>query len=405
MGSVWAAERYELQESEKMKMRITVTSHCLPVGLLGVVLLLVLATRVSGGNGAELCTPNPPAILSAANGLVLHYTFDTNNGTVVYDQSGYGNNATVNSATWVTNGLSGGAYQFDGINDFLLAADSPSLRVQQMTVAAWVKPASPLTFSGERRIILSKEMSGAAGGYIIEYDRPATTNQLGFSIMSGGQPASGYHGIFAPVSSSTDQWCHVAGSFDGTNRVVYVNGEAMCTIAAPLTIYHNTQGLYVGSQAPGAGGFWIGLIDDVRVYNRALSSDEMRQLVAQDDADLDGIPDWWMIQHFGHPRGEGADNSLATGDPDGDGYINLEEFQNGGNPLKFDIGSAYIWPAVEIGWKGVAGTNYQVQYTTDLSTSNWVNFGGVVAGSGSTNTVFDTTRPSASRFYRVVVAP
>jgi len=154
----------------------------------------------------------------------------------------------------------------------------------------------------------------------------------------------------------------------------------------------------------GTNQSWMATATDLtgnpRIVNNAV---DMGAYEAIPDTDGDGIPDWWMIQYFGHPTGQAGDHSLAGDDPDGDGYTNLEEFQNGGNPLKFDVGSAYIWTAVEIGWKGVAGTNYQVQYATDLAKGNWTNWGGTIVGNGSTTTILDSTRTNIHKFYRVVV--
>lgn len=61
-----------------------------------------------------------------------------------------------------------------------------------------------------------------------------------------------------------------------------------------------------------------------------------------------------------------------------------------------------IWTAVEIGWKSVAGRNYQVQWTTNLLTGVWSNHNGLVTGDGSTNSVFDSIRGVTARFYRVL---
>ena len=147
-------------------------------------------------------------------------------------------------------------------------------------------------------------------------------------------------------------------------------------------------------------------VDDLSVANTGTGTrtyDDRGAYEYNPDTDRDGIQDWWMLQHFGHPTGQASDQSLAQDDPDGDNYTNLEEYHNGTDPRNFDIGPAMIWTAVEIGWKTVAGTNYQVQSTTDLASSNWDNFGSVIVGNGLTNTVFDSTRTNSHKFYRVVV--
>jgi hypothetical protein len=63
----------------------------------------------------------------------------------------------------------------------------------------------------------------------------------------------------------------------------------------------------------------------------------------------------------------------------------------------------FIWTAIELGWISDTNQTYQVQWSTNLSSSNWVNFGTTIQGNGTTNFLFDTTRTSPQRFYRVIV--
>jgi hypothetical protein len=64
-----------------------------------------------------------------------------------------------------------------------------------------------------------------------------------------------------------------------------------------------------------------------------------------------------------------------------------------------------IWPAVELGWFSDTNQTYQVQWCSELDTNTWFNFGAPVQGNGTTNFLFDTTRTSPKRFYRVAVLP
>ncbi len=198
---------------------------------------------------------------------------------------------------------------------------------------------------------------------------------------------------------------------DPTNRYSYCCttpeiGER-CITNAPQFV-NPTNDFRLATSSPcidkGTNQAWMAATTDLNGNQRIVNSlVDIGAYEAVPDTDGDGIPDWWMMQRFGHPTGQSGDQSLAGDDPDGDGYTNLEEFQNGGNPLKFDVGSAYIWMAVEVGWKGVAGTNYQVQCTTNLSSGNWTNWGGVIVGNGGTNTILDSTRANERKYYRVVV--
>lgn len=107
----------------------------------------------------------------------------------------------------------------------------------------------------------------------------------------------------------------------------------------------------------------------VRAYNGAASSysgTASATPILPGDSDCDGIPDAWMIQHFGHPTGQVADHSLASDDADGDGQSNLREYLAGTDPTS----STSAFRIVEIAaldedmlltWTTVGGKRYAVQ--------------------------------------------
>lgn len=114
------------------------------------------------------------------------------------------------------------------------------------------------------------------------------------------------------------------------------------------------------------------------------------------DLDFDGMDDAWEVAQFGSV--EAGD---PAGDPDGDLYLNLEEFRNGTDPNVWDI---YVWLSGELDlfWKTVPGTNYQSQANTDLVSGAWTNWGAAVAGDGSTNAVHESITNAMARYYRVI---
>jgi Tol biopolymer transport system component len=104
---------------------------------------------------------------------------------------------------------------------------------------------------------------------------------------------------------------------------------------------------------------------------------------ARIDTDGDGIPDWWMLQHFGHPTGQANDNSLAADDADGDGASNAQEYLVGTDPLNpysvFQVSmAASTNAAITLTWPAVTGKSYQVEYTTNLTDSVWLTAPGNV---------------------------
>lgn len=168
------------------------------------------------------------------------------------------------------------------------------------------------------------------------------------------------------------------------------------------------MGFHLATNSPcinkGTNQSWMATATDLDGLSRISSVVvDMGAYETHFDSDGDGIPDAWTLQYFGHITGQVGDKSLASDDADGDGYTNLEEYQNGGNPKVFDIGSAYVWTAIEVGWKSVSGTNYQVQCVTDLAATNWVNLGSNIVGNGAVQSVLDSCRTNTHKFYRVTV--
>ena len=107
------------------------------------------------------------------------------------------------------------------------------------------------------------------------------------------------------------------------------------------------------------------------------------------DSDGDGIPDWWMIEYFGHPTGQAGDLSLAQDDADGDGMSNLQEYLAGTDPtnpnslLALSIATDATGTNLFLGWNAVSGKNYQILSTTNLSNPVWQVFPASVGANGS----------------------
>ena len=126
------------------------------------------------------------------------------------------------------------------------------------------------------------------------------------------------------------------------------------------------------------------------------------------DSDSDGIPDWWMIQYFGHPTGEAGDKSLATDDADGDGMSNLQEYLAGTVPtdfnsvLRIQIATELSGNNVLLTWPATAGKNYHVQYKNDLTDPVWLDATGSVIVIGNQGR-FTASGDSSTRYYQVIV--
>jgi hypothetical protein len=123
------------------------------------------------------------------------------------------------------------------------------------------------------------------------------------------------------------------------------------------------------------------------------------------DNDGDGIPDWWLINYFGHPTGQASDNSLAQDNPAGDGLSNLQKYLLGRNPLIWDnlhfVGCDYqSGGRFNLSIFGQAGSNYTLLASTDLV--NWASVLNFTCTNSPTIVVDPGANYFGARFYRLV---
>lgn len=217
-------------------------------------------------------------------GLVLYLPFDAPpaNG-VVRDESGAGNDGRVEGAQWVSKGRMGGAYRFSitNVDDRIVIPDSDSLGVQYVTLSAWV---------------MGTDTDGLPNR-IVDKDR-----RKGYSLglNGGGQNKQEIVGIDITWSTGTSvkrlicdgHWHHVAGTYDGQISKLYVDGNMVRQqqTQSPGPIPRNHWDLCVGNSVVdyegGTFGSFDGLIDEVRVYNRALSAEEIKGLATMTKAGM-----------------------------------------------------------------------------------------------------------------------
>jgi hypothetical protein len=128
------------------------------------------------------------------------------------------------------------------------------------------------------------------------------------------------------------------------------------------------------------------------------------------DSDGDGLPDAWMLQHFGHPTGQAGDNSRAQDDADGDGMSNLQEYAAGTDPLdansvfKTAIQLVVATNGTVLNWPAAQGRAYRVQYKADLSDLQWLDAPGTVSVNGNRGT-YSAPAVASRRLYRVTLFP
>ena len=217
-------------------------------------------------------------VLTSTN--MLHWTFDEGAGTNAGDSSGAGNNGVfVGAPTWTTNGIIGGALNFDGGNDYVRQVTNKSLLdgLKAFTLSLWIKTGATNVDGGffagagdtytNQTLSMVARQSASCGtnSNVIEVTVPTTRGVV--------------HRISASDSIRPFEWENIILTWSNTVAPsLYINGQpdqpraGMVKIAGMLT---NCPEFIVGNGALGSPGSWNGSVDDVRLFPRALNANEV----------------------------------------------------------------------------------------------------------------------------------
>lgn len=216
-------------------------------------------------------------------GLVARYPFD-GPAEIAIDTSGNGLDGSLAGTAQRSADSQGGFIVVGGDGAGVIVPDSNALDlVGEFTLAVWIRPGMIST-----QDILKKARFGATDGYAL------TLSSSGVAFARFNQFSSGNAfrlDAVTPYPRDSETWMHLACTYDGGNLRLYVNGALEANLAAAgLQVGANTLPLSLGAQPDGQRAFH-GAIDDARIYERALSSAEIVELLSPPDSDADGIPD------------------------------------------------------------------------------------------------------------------
>jgi hypothetical protein len=205
--------------------------------------------------------------------LVLYYSFDSDVAGEATDHSIHGNNGTIEGGPEVVDGRFGSALTFDASDDQVVVPTNETLDIQdQITMMAWIQPGANLT--ADWRTVMGKSPTNVLGQNTFSYDfRSDQSGVLRFSVNLGA-----WQFVLGPTLTE-GTWYHIAGTFDGTELILYVDGEPVGATAASGQIVVTPDPFCVGNIINAAGAtqneYWSGIIDEVRLWDRALSADEV----------------------------------------------------------------------------------------------------------------------------------
>jgi len=275
--------------SKKGKMRTQFLLLCIVASCLNVYSSVLATDRLVSIIGADTNYECP----------ISWWKFNEGIGSTAYDSVG-GNPGIIHGATWTTD-YTGIALDFDG-DDYVEVSDDSSLRFTQydsFSICSWAKPVEGF--------IVCKMRASAQEGYFGYNIVHTSSNRYYFTAEES------MHGSVSVYTGETPQgdWSHVTAVYDNKDMKIYLDGE----LEGTGTFTYDTgstapdKDLAIGARSVDSliDNHFIGIIDDVRIYNRALSIEEVRQVYGGADPNCPLVI-WISATEFNFFADEGGPN-------------------------------------------------------------------------------------------------
>jgi hypothetical protein len=218
-------------------------------------------------NNSASCAVMAPDVIQP-QGLVSHWTLDETTGKIARDSIG-GNDGNVQGARWV-GGRVGGALSFDGMDDYVDCEANPAMAPEKMTVAFWMFMEGRTSY---------QYVLGKAKNIFSEQDYTFSTGSDGKLEFAFGEDAGRRVAVQSKGALPLGQWVLVVATRDGATASLYLNTQLESSAAYSFVPSSKDQSLRIGSVGmPEPIGFFKGKIDDVRIYDKALSAEEIQAL-------------------------------------------------------------------------------------------------------------------------------
>lgn len=222
----------------------------------------------SGTDAADSSSTGPTVVLDPD--LVAWYRFDTIEDATITDHSGNDHLATCETCPSLVGGVYEDAIGTDGAGQHLVVAQTPALTTQTWTLAAWVwSDAAPTTFE----TVVGKPLGV---GVANSYELGVSTSGMTPRIVAGWSDDLTAQGLSVPLPAQ-QQWFHVVATLSDTAGTLYLDGEVVDEEALVVTPAFDDSDLYIAADVDNlvVENFFFGRIDDLRIYRRALTIDEV----------------------------------------------------------------------------------------------------------------------------------
>jgi hypothetical protein len=215
-------------------------------------------------------------------GLVLYYSFDRDEGPLVTDQSGKGNHGKARGTGWTAQGKVGGARVFNGESDCISRDFDPASGLfptdTPLSVAAWFKTSSA---TPKHQTIVTTHYAGSGwDGFFLIVDARDYEGKVFWS------PGSFSSSVFSKAPVNGGRWHHAVGTWDCGQSSLYIDGVLQGSVAAVSSLNYQHRAPFRIGHAANNGAphardefyYFRGAIDEVMIFNRSLTAEEVRQL-------------------------------------------------------------------------------------------------------------------------------
>ena len=227
----------------------------------------------------------PGVSLGQEQGLIGYWNFNEEDGEGTQDGSGMENHGTLVGGAEREKSLPGFGQALDLIvpGSHLRIEHSDVFDFEEFAIALWFRPEGEQEDWG--KIICKNTLNVPAYPFTIQFD---DSNRIKIEIrLAGGEKVN----LPERVANPND-WAHIALVGDGESAILYLNGEQFSTAQLGGGLLHNGEPITVGSMADSSQNF-SGLVDDLRIYTRALSQDEIKRAMGLAVSPLGALASTW----------------------------------------------------------------------------------------------------------------
>ncbi len=242
-----------------MNVKVSKTLNIIVTVFIVITVFTIMAVPTNSGAEGSGGSTNP-------EGMVSYWRFEESSGTTAIDSAGV-NHGTIYGATQTT-GRVGNALNFDGVNDYVDCGDAPSLNpTKAISLEAWIMT-NRITDDGTPQSYQTIVSKFWKNGYFLRIN---PGGRIGFGVTS-----------IRPISLQTEpvlevgQWYHVAGTYDWSSGLsIYINGQLIDNAGYDGNVTNVNSYLTMGAWTESHLSNFDGVIDEVAIYNRALSEEEI----------------------------------------------------------------------------------------------------------------------------------